>query len=67
MTTIHKPMSRRRLDVASLMLMIIGIVFGVFSYWLIAYVEVNVLVIIPSVVAVTIGASHLIKVEAPRR
>jgi hypothetical protein len=47
--------------------MIIGIVFGVFSYWLIAYVEVNVLVIIPSVVAVTIGASHLIKVEAPRR
>lgn len=67
MTTIHKVESRRRLDVASLVLTLIGVAFGVLSYWLVAVAQYNALIIIPSVVAMTLGGTHLIKREAPRR
>lgn len=66
MTTKHKHPSRRRLDVASLTLMLIGLIFGVFSYWLITVQDFNVLISIPSIVAATTGAAHLTKREAPR-
>jgi len=65
-TTTLKSQSRRRLDVSSLVLMVIGLVFGAIAYLLATYSGVNVLVIVPSVVAVTIGAMNLVKREAPR-
>ncbi|WP_264079736.1 hypothetical protein [Mycolicibacter algericus] len=41
-------------------------IFGAISYWLITTAGVNALVIVPSIVAATIGITHLIKREAPR-
>lgn len=58
---------RRRIDAASLALTFVGLVFGVFAYWLIATASVNVLIIAPSIVAVTVGVTHLVKNEAPRQ
>lgn len=66
MTTLRRHAPRLRLDVASLVLLLIGLVFGVISYWLIDAREVNVLVIVPSIVAVTVGAMNLMKRQAPR-
>lgn len=66
MATNHRNTSRLRLDLPSLTLTLIGLVFGVIAYWLITAEHVNVLVIVPSVVAVTVGVTHLIKREAPR-
>lgn len=58
---------RRRLDLPSLMLLLVGLVFGVLSYWLITDHGLNALIIVPSVVAITTGAAHITKREAPRR
>lgn len=66
MTAPLKPQSRLRLDVFSLVLIMIGLLFGTISYVLVTYSDTNVLVIVPSVVAVTIGAMNLVKREAPR-
>ena len=63
MKNTHKQESRRRIDVASLILLLIGIAFGVFSYWLIVAEQFNFLIIVPSIVSITIGASHLSKRE----
>ena len=57
---------RRRLDVPSLVLMLIGLATAVFAYRLTADHDVSALVIVPAVVAATIGATHLVKREAPR-
>lgn len=57
----------RQLDVASLALLIIGLVFGALSYWLITEHGQNPLVLVPSVVAATIGGTHISKREAARR
>lgn len=59
--------SQRRLDVPSLILLLIGVAFGGFSYWLVADHGLSALIIVPSIVAVTIGATHITKREAPRR
>ncbi len=66
MTTTHSHRVHRRLDVASLILLLIGLVSGVFAYGLITYNEVNALIIIPSIVTITIGATHITKREASR-
>lgn len=66
MITNHRSTARRRLDVPSLLLALVGLVFGAISYWLIMAEAVNALVIVPSIVAVTLGITHLIKREAPR-
>lgn len=66
MTTTAKREPRRRLDVANLALMAIGPIFGVAAYCIVTYAGVNVLVIAPSIVVITIGATHLAKREAPR-
>ncbi len=66
MTTTYRRASRRRLDVASLALTLIGLASGAFSYCLVTYADANALVMTPSIVAVTIGITHLIKREAPR-
>lgn len=59
--------SRRRLDVAGLTLLLIGLAFGILSYWLITYQDLNVLIMVPSVVAVVTGAAHVTKREALSR
>ena len=62
----RKPGYRRRLDLASVALAMTGVLSGTFAYWLISAHEANALVLVPSVVAATLGATHLTKVEAPR-
>ena len=67
MTHSRRPQrGQRRLDVASLLLLLVGLSSGCFSYWLVTAREVNVLVIVPSIVAATIGALHIRKQQAPR-
>ncbi|QIQ63399.1 hypothetical protein I5H96_gp51 [Mycobacterium phage Veteran] len=61
MITNHENATRHRLDLPSLILTLVGLVFGAISYWLISSEHVNVLVIVPSVVAVVIGVTHLVK------
>lgn len=63
MTTMH---SHRRLDVVGLSLMLLGLVCAVLAYWLITEHGLNPLILVPSVVAATNGASHITKHEAPR-
>lgn len=65
MAAIHRK-PRRRLDIASLALLLIGLVFGMIAYWLVTDEHFNVLVIVPSIVAATLGATNLVKREAPR-
>lgn len=57
---------RRRLDVGSLILLVVGLLSAVFSYWLITSANINPIILVPSIVAATIGALHLTKIEAPR-
>jgi len=59
--------ARRRLDVASLALLVIGLVFGGLSYWLVADHGLNALIVVPSIVAAATGAAHITKREASRR
>lgn len=67
MTMTHDHRSyRRRLDTASLLLLLIGLGFGVFAYWLVTDHGLNPLVLAPAVVAATIGATHITKREADR-
>jgi len=61
-----KAVSKRKLDVVSLILLLIGLACGVVSYWLITVVGFNALILVPSVVVATTGATHLTKLEAPR-
>ena len=67
MTMTHSHRSHRRLDAAGLALLVIGLVFGGLSYWLVADHGLNALIIVPSVVAATIGATHITKREAARQ
>lgn len=65
--TTHKLQQRRRLSIASLALALVGIVFGVAAYLLITHAGITPLLLIPSVVAATVGFTHLFKKEAPRQ
>lgn len=66
MTTTYRRASRRRLDVSSLALTLLGLASGVFSYGLVTCADANALVMAPSIVAVPIGITHVIKREARR-
>lgn len=66
MTMTHRNTSRLKIDFASAALTVIGMVFGAVSYGLITADHANPLVIVPSVVATTLGITHLLKREAPR-
>lgn len=66
MTHSHHPQARRRLDVASLLLLACGLSFGFLACWLVHLHSMNVVVIVPSIVAIATGAMHLTKWEAPR-
>ena len=58
--------SHRRLDLAGLTLLLIGIVFGGLSYWLVTDHGLSALIIIPSIVAAATGATHITKREAAK-
>jgi len=64
-TTTHRHQSRRKLDVSSLVLLILSVVAGALSYYLITQ-GISALVMIPSIVAATVAVTHLTKYEAPR-
>lgn len=51
---------------ASLALLLCGLVFGGLSYPFIVDNQANPLMLVPSVVAAVLGATHLTKIEAPR-
>lgn len=65
--TNHKAPARRRLDVPSAMLALVGLICGVIACALVAAEHVNGLILIPPIAAATIGLTHLFKREAPRR
>jgi hypothetical protein len=65
-TTAHSHRAGRRLDVAGLMLFLVGLTSGVAAYWLVTAHGLNPLVIVPAVVAATTGAAHLTKRQVPR-
>lgn len=58
---LERPSRARRLDVASLLLLVCGLTFGATAYWLIQKQGVNALVLVPSIAAATIGTTHLFK------
>lgn len=62
----HQMKPRLRLDVPSLLLFLVGVVSGTLAYLLITYANYNALILVPGVVAATIGLSHLFKREAGR-
>ena len=64
-TTDQRHPTRLRLDVPSLLLAFIGLMFGAVAYSLVATDHINPLVMVPPVVALTVGTTHLIK-RAPR-
>lgn len=66
MTATTRRHSRRRLDVANLIVLVVAIASGIFAYVLITYANMNALVIVPSIVVATLSAPHLVKREAPR-
>lgn len=66
MTAMSSHVGHRRLDVASLALMLISLVSGVLSLVFVTHGALGALVIIPSVIACVTGATHITKREAPR-
>jgi len=54
-----------RLDGASVALLVVGLIFGALAYWLIVRDSTSPLILVPAVVAATVGATHLTKREAP--
>lgn len=66
MTMTHSRRPHRQLDLASLALLLVGLVFGGFSYWLVTNHGLNALILVPSIVAATTGALHIVKRQAPR-
>lgn len=65
-TTASNSTSRRRLDLASLLLLLVGLGVGGFAYVLITEHGYDPLVMVPSVVAATVGASNIFVREAAR-
>ncbi|EOM77765.1 hypothetical protein DW322_21255 [Rhodococcus rhodnii] len=66
MTTTYRQNSRRRLDVANLIVLVVAVASGIFAYVLVTYASMNALVIVPAVVVATLSVPKLIKREAPR-
>lgn len=53
-------------DIPSVLLLAIGLFFGVVSIWLITFHGVSPLIFFPSLIAAFTGATHLFKYEVPR-
>lgn len=64
LTVREKP--KRKIDLASLMLLLLSCATGVYAYGLTQYDDANALVIVPSVIAATTGALNLITTAPPR-
>lgn len=64
--TTHSHQSRRVLDIAGLILLVLGLACGALCYWLIVDHGMNPLLLVPSVAAATTGAAHVTKRQAPR-
>ncbi len=60
-----QPPAEHRVDFGSLALLTCGVLFGILAYWLITERGSNPLLLVPSIVAATLGATHLIKRQAP--
>ncbi|MDQ2737156.1 MAG: hypothetical protein M3Y35_00695 [Actinomycetota bacterium] len=56
--------SHRRVDVASLLLLLVGLASAWCCYRLVTDHDTNPLILIPSIVAATVGARHITKREA---
>lgn len=68
MTLNHsKPEPVRRLDVPSIALLLIGLVFGALALWSVITADMNPLVVSPSIIAIMIGVKNLTKLESPRQ
>ena len=65
MTATHKQQSRRRLDRVNFFLLLVSIASALGAHALITH-GVTALILIPSVIAATIAATHLTKREASR-
>lgn len=57
---------KTRVDLSGVLLLIIGLLSGTLAYVMITSGGVNPLVLVPSVVAATLGATSMTKREAPR-
>jgi len=58
--------SKRSVDFASAALLAVGIASGVVAYSLTVSDDITALILVPSVVAATIGAFNITKTTAPR-
>lgn len=65
MTTTHSQ-AQRRVDLGSLALLLVGLVSGILAYLFVTQHGTDPLLLVPSVVAVTTGATHLTRRVAPR-
>jgi len=65
-TTTLRRHSRRRIDGANLIVLVVALVSAVLAYLLITYANMNALLIVPAIVVATLSARHLVKYEAPR-
>lgn len=65
MTTTHSH-SQRRLDLAGVALLLIGLASGLLAYVFITENGTNPLLLVPSVIATMTGGQHLTKRVAPR-
>jgi len=65
-TTTQRHRPHRRLDLAGFALLIVGVSSGIFAFSLVLHGTLF-LVVVPSIVATTLGAVHLTKIEAPRK
>ena len=63
--TRHEP-PKRKLDLSSLALFLLGCATGIYAYVLTQTTEANALVLVPSVVTATIGALNITTTKSPR-
>lgn len=66
MTTHSHHVGRPSVDMASLALLVVSILSGILAYALITDQGQNPLILVPAVVGAVIGATKLVKRQAPR-
>lgn len=65
-TRSHHPRATRHIDLAGLALVVCGLLSGIIAYVCVTRLGQDPLLLVPSVVAMTIGALHLTRWVAPR-
>lgn len=61
----EKSPQRRRIDVASLVLLVIGLSSGLWAFALVEHQGMSPLIFVPPVVAATVGLTNITKKVAP--